>query len=60
MFEVGDRVEVIADDPLVGCFGNVIGVFPEHGFITIMIDDGADIGNPVLWYNDDELRKVEA
>lgn len=62
-FEVGDRVEIIVEgDPLKGCFGEVYEIYPELSHfrsLGILLEDGEELGNPVLWFGTEELRKVE-
>jgi hypothetical protein len=64
MFEVGDKVEIIAEgDPLKGQFGKVEELYHElSNFrpVGVRLDDGGELGNPVLWFFPTELRKVDA
>lgn len=63
MFEVGDKVEVIAEDPLKGELGEVVETYHElSNFrpVGVRLEDGEVLGNPVLWFGTAELRKVDA
>jgi hypothetical protein len=63
MFEVGDKVEVIAsDDPLFGGTGVVAETFYASNYRQVgVVVDGAYPGrNVILWFGKEELRKVDA
>lgn len=60
MFQVGDRVEVIAEgDSLYGCFGEIIEICDYRYRIGVVLDEEAT-WQVVLWFGEDEIRKVGA
>jgi hypothetical protein len=63
MFKVGDRVEVVVEgDPLLGYIGIVEEVHPDLSFrrIAMSLEEDSGEGLGILWFDPEELRKVEA
>jgi hypothetical protein len=62
MFNVGDRVEVVAeDDPLFGYVGKVVEIVPAPviRLFRVKLEEDTGEGLGVLWFQAFELRKVE-
>lgn len=61
MFEIGNYVEFVTEDTLNGERGEVTSVYPTgYRRIAVMVENEfGEFVHPVLWFDVDELRKVE-